>query len=734
MPGTVYEFGEFRLDCDRFELRRAGRSLKLEKKAMDLLILLAARTGHLVTRTEIAERLWGPEVFVDTEHGINTAIRKIRQALRDDPAEPRFLQTVTGMGYRFLPGVVIAPNGAEAANGNKLVAGPIVTEDEAGPPGLIQPDPAVGSHAPPARKWLTWAIAAGVCGLLATIGMALYPSHPVSPPHVQYSQLTDFTDSAVAPALSPDGRMLAFIRGGSGFLTADQVYVKMLPNGEARRLTDDPRLKYNLAFSPDGSQIAYTVLAHHNWATYTVSVFGGDSHLFLDNAAGLTWLDQHQLLFSQVRSGMHMGIVTGTVTRANFRELYFPAHERGMAHYSYASPDRRSALVVEMNEHGGWAPCRLISLAGSADTRAVGPSGACTSAGWSPDGSWMYFTAAVQGQSHLWRQRFADGPPEQITFGPTEADGVAVQGDGRSVITSMGVEESAIWFHDPGGERSLSSEGGIVGDLSPPSFDADGKTLYYLLRRKAADAGPELWRMMIETGKAEPLFPGVAMFAFDVSPDGKEVVYSTSRSGAKSELWRAPIDRSAPARRIGSSGELQPHFGPRGQILFLLTEGKFNYLEQMNPDGSGRSKVVPYPVSEVQGISPGRRWVMAIIPFSKGNGGGVAPVAIPLDGGAPRVMCAGYCSPVWSSNGKFLFVPVEASSRTGPGRSLAIPVGPGESLPEFPEGGIKPLSEASVMPGSQSVMRADLVPGKDPAHYAYVNTTVHRNLYRISLP
>ena len=69
---------------------------------MELLILLATREGELVTRAEIAERLWGNEVFVDTEHGINTAIRKIRQTLRDDPEQPRFVQTVTGRGYRFI--------------------------------------------------------------------------------------------------------------------------------------------------------------------------------------------------------------------------------------------------------------------------------------------------------------------------------------------------------------------------------------------------------------------------------------------------------------------------------------------------------------------------------------------------------------------------------------------------------------------------------------------------------
>src|SRR3569833_314980 len=72
---------------------------------MELLILLASRQGQLVTRAEIAERLWSREVFVDTEHGINTAVRKLRHVLRDDAEEPKFIQTVTGMGYRFVGSV-----------------------------------------------------------------------------------------------------------------------------------------------------------------------------------------------------------------------------------------------------------------------------------------------------------------------------------------------------------------------------------------------------------------------------------------------------------------------------------------------------------------------------------------------------------------------------------------------------------------------------------------------------
>jgi hypothetical protein len=107
-------------------------------------------------------------------------------------------------------------------------------------------------------------------------------------------------------------------------------------------------------------------------------------------------------------------------------------------------------------------------------------------------------------------------------------------------------------------------------------------------------------------------------------------------------------------------------------------------------------------------------------------------MAIPLADEAPPRICAPYCLTRWSKDGKFLFVSVEYSSRTSPGRSLAIPVGPGESLPDLPEGGIA-LAEPSVVQGAESVGRG-LVPGQDRAHYAWADTSVHRNLYRISLP
>src|SRR6516225_9547651 len=106
MPSDVVRFGNgLELDRRAYELRRAGRPLKLERIPMELLLLLIEQRGQVVTRKEILEKIWGKDVFVDPESSINSAIRKIRQVLEDDPEQPRFLQTVSRRGYRFIASI-----------------------------------------------------------------------------------------------------------------------------------------------------------------------------------------------------------------------------------------------------------------------------------------------------------------------------------------------------------------------------------------------------------------------------------------------------------------------------------------------------------------------------------------------------------------------------------------------------------------------------------------------------
>ena len=107
MSASHLRFGDFELDVARYELARNARPIKLERIPMELLVLLVDRRGQLVTRKEILETLWGKDVFLDADNSINTAISKLRLALKDDAETPAFIKTVPGKGYRFICSIAV---------------------------------------------------------------------------------------------------------------------------------------------------------------------------------------------------------------------------------------------------------------------------------------------------------------------------------------------------------------------------------------------------------------------------------------------------------------------------------------------------------------------------------------------------------------------------------------------------------------------------------------------------
>ncbi|MGO8986472.1 MAG: winged helix-turn-helix domain-containing tetratricopeptide repeat protein [Terriglobales bacterium] len=130
MPADVVKFGDgLELNRNSYELRRAGRALKLERIPLDILFLLVERRGQLVTREDIIGKIWGKDVFVDTDSSINGAIRKIRQVLKDDPENPVFVQTVTGKGYRFIAAVTEAEFPAHKSGGKNLESSNTITQE-----------------------------------------------------------------------------------------------------------------------------------------------------------------------------------------------------------------------------------------------------------------------------------------------------------------------------------------------------------------------------------------------------------------------------------------------------------------------------------------------------------------------------------------------------------------------------------------------------------------------------
>ena len=439
-----------------------------------------------------------------------------------------------------------------------------------------------------------------------------------------YMQVTDLADSAVSPSLSPDGRMVTFKVGEDFFLRRGQIYVKLLPSGESVQLTRGQQGKYGPVFTPDGSRVAYTQLETTrdglSWDTFTVPVLGGEPTRLLPNASGLTFLANRRVLFAEIRGGLHMGIVAATERRSEARDVYFPPHQLGMAHFAQASPDGQWILVVEMDQtHAFGLPCRLVPPDGRSAGREVGPRGTCTSAAWAPDGQWMYFGANVGGRSHLWRQRFPDGTPEQITMGPTEEEGVTVAPDGRSLITALGTRRSSIWLHDASGERAVVAEG----YASLPRLSQDGTRLFFRLRPAADSDISELRALMLPTGAVQTVIPGVPIVDYDISGDESEVAFTT-REGGESHIWIAPLNRRSPPRRIASQAD-QVSFGPGDDLIFRSIQTPANAVVRISRDGARRQQIDGPAVHDKGAVSADGRWVIV---YSPGSGATAAVDAI----------------------------------------------------------------------------------------------------------
>ena len=227
--------------------------------------------------------------------------------------------------------------------------------------------------------------------------------------------------------------------------------------------------------------------------TWVVPVLGGEPRQLLPNAAALSWADRQQVVFSELMPGDNMSVATATESRAGEREVYLPV-KWGMAHRSSVSPDGKWILVSSEMSDVGWR-CRVLPFDGSTHGETAGPKSAnCTYAGWSPDGRTLYFSADAGDGYHIWRQHFPGGVPEQLTFGATEEEGIAVSPDGRTLVTSAGIRESTVWVHDSRGDRQISGEGfasvpGLGYGGSPGGrsvFSPDGRTLFYLVRKRGS--------------------------------------------------------------------------------------------------------------------------------------------------------------------------------------------------------------------------------------------------------
>jgi eukaryotic-like serine/threonine-protein kinase len=582
------------------------------------------------------------------------------------------------------------------------------------------------------RGWVYAGIAAIGVALFAAVGTILYLriTGPGQTDPGKWAQLTSFTDSAVYPALSPDGRMLTFLRGPDTFLGPGDVYVKMLPSGEPVQLTRDMKLKLSPVFSPDGTRIAYGTV--DPWDTWEVGVLGGEPRPTMKNSSSLTWIDGgKRLMFSEIKSGVHMCVVTTDEGRGESRDVYVPLGERSMAHHSYLSPDGQWVLLVLMNSFGELTQCRVVPFDGRGQERLVGPQDAtCTSGAWSPDGKRVYVSANKGGEFHIWRQRFPNGASEQVTSGLTEEEGIAMASDGKSFITSVGTRDSSIWLRDSKGSRQLTSEG----DTSRTTLSQDGRRLYFL-KRNGRNAKGELWNTELASGQSESLLPGYEVEAgpdtknYAISRDGKRIAFAMKDEKGLSHLWIAPTDRrSSPKQWESQENEDSPSFLPDGDLIYRASRGGKNYLYTKKQDGSGEKRIMDEPILRLESLSPDGNWAI-VARSDKAEEHPYRVEAYPIGEGTPVVLCRTMCWADWDLSGTHMFITF-LGGRDASTYFLATENRRG--IPKLPAGGVfggqelRGLDKVKVIP---VVVESAITPD----FYSYSRTNIRRNLYRIPI-
>ncbi len=420
VPGLV-RFGIFELDLRSGELRRAGVRVGLQEQPLQVLTLLLARPGQLVTREELRQRLWPVDTFVDFDHGVNAVIKRLRDTLGDSADTPRFIETLPRRGYRF-----IAP-----VNGNRPIdqsgSNEASSQADVQPTDIPRATASDRSEPEHSRGWLGHEKAvrrAGITALCAIvlIGVAagawrLRRAPAPEAPSPQVVPLTTLKGWEGHPTFSPDGTQVAFTwSGGKGDDPWDgsiwDTYVKIVGSEEVRRVTTShPGGNWNPAWSPDGRHIAFVRCEEGSCQVYLTSPLGGAELKVSDLPIvypGIAWSPDSHFIAAGHSSrhggsgtaGIYLMPAQGGEPRAITRA---PA---GTIHKAPAfSPDGHHMAYVSCVIDGGWGTgCDVFSVDVDASFTPVGAPRRLTTetilgiyqVAWTRDGrSVLYDTEAV---------------------------------------------------------------------------------------------------------------------------------------------------------------------------------------------------------------------------------------------------------------------------------------------------------------------------------------------------
>jgi Tol biopolymer transport system component/DNA-binding winged helix-turn-helix (wHTH) protein len=530
----VIRFGIFEVDIRAGELRRKGVKVRLQEQPFQVLAMLLERPGELVTREELRSRLWPADTFVDFDHGLNAAVKRLRDALGDSADSPRFVETLARRGYRFLAPANVGGRG-----------------------GITGAEPSSATIPKRSRRW--WiAVAAGIVLLdLAGISAGWHAGHrSAASMRLTERRLTGNpeNDPVTSAAISPDGKYLAFADKEGLFLRAvgtGETHPVVLPGEGTTQF---------VSWFPDGSHVlaTRTVNAAEKPGLWNVSVFGGAPRKLVDAAErGAVSPD-----------GSHIIFVRGDYGHEEIWEMRSAGEEArkvlGQPGDNFEpvvwSADGKRIAFIRSAYHFGWeesdVSLGILDLANGKSKVVLTSSRLGRALAWTPDGRLIYSLSELppnQNDSNLWAMKIDAqgnhfwGQPVRLTNGPDGKARASVSADGKQLSYLRWMESPSVYISqlEAGGTRLSSPRRLSLDERSnyPFTWTPDGKSVIFTSDR---DGRFHLFKQAVDQPAPDLLVGGEqSVMAARLNPEGTEILYATTPAPEDPErqvrLMRLPL-------------------------------------------------------------------------------------------------------------------------------------------------------------------------------------------------
>jgi Tol biopolymer transport system component/DNA-binding winged helix-turn-helix (wHTH) protein len=661
----MVRFGAFELDLRVGELRKAGARVSLQGQPLKVLECLVERPGELVTREELRQRLWQDDTFVDFEHGVNAAVKRLRETLGDSAETPRFIETLPRRGYRF-----IAPVERDQV--------PVVEADLA-TTGRGAADQRLQANEPPARRkhWFDRVIGATVLGILVTAvfgGWVLSrsPKRPELP--MKEIPMTSLKGFEIGPSFSGDGTRVAFAWDGEAQDNYD-IYVQLVGSAEPQRFTKEPAFEVSPAWSPDDMQIAYLRRDPQRGElnVWVMSALGGPGRKVSDLSVsfGISWSPdgryinaarlspQNGIFRIPVQDGEPVVSLRPTAGERVERPSFSP-DGRFLAYASCQEPSRCFVQIVEVDAafaaHG---PRRRLTR--HAAFRIDGIT-------WSRDGQFLVYAAYLGTGTLLWRVAVDGQRPEQrIEIAGLNATNPKIIASGDLVFSRV-TEDIDVYRVEPGLPAvPVAKSSAFDGN---PHFSPDGLRFAFCSAR-SGDA-LEIWTAASDGSEAHQLThsPGSWKCSPAWSPDGRQIAFDSLTEDGDWHIWTIDAGGGVPRPITNEPGSQNvPTWSRDGHwIYFSWDQGTGRDIWRTHVKNGSKEQITHGGSGWVGRESGGAESI-----FYQRQIGDAVLAAQPLTGGEPRTIIRCVTESVYAVAAQGIYyVPCQDDVRAGPDPQLLV--------------------------------------------------------------